>query len=78
MSQLFASENNGGSGNYYSITPYIVESDIHSEFSSIQDAITQAITDGAADATPKNIYVKPGTYAEDLTRAVITVTEYTQ
>ena len=51
-------------GTYYSLTPYIVGSDIHSQFSTIGAAITQAVTDGATAATPANIYVKPGTYVE--------------
>ena len=57
----------GGVGTYYSITPYIVGSDSHSQYSTIQAAINQAVTDGASDSTPKNIYVKPGTYTETLT-----------
>lgn len=57
------------SGTFYSITPYIVGPDVNSQYSTIQAAINQAITDGASDSTPKNIYVKPGTYTETLTGA---------
>lgn len=56
----------GGGGTYYSLTPYIVGSDVHSQFTTIQAAITQAIADGASDSVHKVIYVKSGTYAENL------------
>ncbi len=56
-------------GTYYSLTPYIVGSDIHSQFATISAAITQAVSDGATKTNQKNIYVKPGTYTEDLTMA---------
>lgn len=52
---------------FYSLTPYIVGSDANSEYNTIQAAITQAVADGASSATPKNIYIKPGTYTENLT-----------
>lgn len=47
---------------YYSLTPYIVGPDAHSQFFQIQDAINQAVADGMSSANPKNIYVKPATY----------------
>lgn len=53
-------------GAYFSLTPYIVGSDIHSQFTTIPAAITQAVTDGASAATPANIYVKPGTYTGNI------------
>jgi len=57
----------GGGGSYYSLTPYIVGSDSHSQYSTIQAAINQAVTDGASNTNLLNIYIKPGTYTEDLT-----------
>ena len=53
-----------GSGT--SISPYIV-GPTGSDFSTIQDAISAAITAGASDSNPANIYIKPGTYTENLT-----------
>ncbi|HEY5236085.1 MAG TPA: hypothetical protein VIJ14_07905 [Rhabdochlamydiaceae bacterium] len=59
----------GSASPYFSLTPYIVGSDVHSQFTTISAAITQAIADGASKTDPKNIYVKPGIYTEDLTLA---------
>lgn len=53
-------------GTYFSLTPYIVGADVHSQFTTIGAAITQAVTDGASAANPKNIYVKPGTYTGNI------------
>ena len=53
-----------GSGT--SISPYIV-GPTSSDFSTIQDAISAAIAAGASDNNPANIYIKPGTYNENLT-----------
>lgn len=57
---------------YYSLTPYIVgqTGDIHAQYTGvggIAAAIAQAVTDGASSSSPKNIYVKPGTYTTALT-----------
>lgn len=52
---------------YFSLTPYIVGSDIHSQYATISAAIAQAVADGASNTNQKNIYVKPGTYNENLT-----------
>ena len=54
---------------YYSLTPYIVGPDVHSQYSTIASAITQAVADGASTSNPKNIYIKPngGGYIENLT-----------
>ena len=54
---------------YYSLTPYIVGPDIHSQFATIGAAIAQAVTDGASISNPKNIYIKPksGGYVENFT-----------
>lgn len=54
---------------YYSLTPYIVGPDVHSEFSTIGAAITQAVADGASSVNPKIIHVKPTPigYTENLT-----------
>lgn len=54
------------SGGGRTISPYIVGS-TGSDFTTIQSAINQAVTDGAANTDPKNIYIKPGTYNENLT-----------
>lgn len=56
-----------GTGTFYSLSPYIVGSDIHSQFATIGAAITQAIADGASATNQKNIYIKPGTYNENIT-----------
>lgn len=48
-----------GSATYYSLTPYIVGTDVNSQYSTIQDAIT------AASGSSANIYVKPGTYSDN-------------
>lgn len=57
-------------GGYISLSPYIVGTDTHSGFSTIQDAINQAILDGAGISDVQNIYVKPkmdgSAYSEDL------------
>ena len=49
---------NGGAP-YYSLTPYIVGTDTHSQYATIAAAIAQAITDGASLSNPKNIHIKP-------------------
>ena len=49
-----------------SLSPYIVGA-TNSDFTTIQGAIDQAVTDGASQSTPANIYVKPGTYSENIT-----------
>lgn len=54
---------------YFSLTPYIVGTDSHSQFSTIQAAINQAVSDGAQVGNKKNIYIKPKAingYVEDL------------
>jgi hypothetical protein len=51
---------------YYSITPYIVGSDSHAQYTTISSAITQAVSDGASNTVQKNIYIKPGTYTESV------------
>lgn len=55
-----------GGGGGASLSPYIVGA-TGSDFTTIQSAIDQAVTDGAANTDPKNIYIKPGTYNENLT-----------
>lgn len=49
-----------------SLSPYIV-GPTNSDFTTIQAAITAAIAAGASDSNPINIYIKPGTYTENLT-----------
>ena len=55
------------SGSTASLSPYIVGTTGTSDFATIQGAITQAVADGASNAAQKNIYVKPGTYNENIT-----------
>lgn len=59
---------NGGSP-YISLTPYIVgqPGDIHAGYTTIQSAIDAAHAAGATSASPANVYIKPGTYNENLT-----------
>lgn len=57
----------GGGGGGASISPYIVGTTGTNDFTTIQAAINQAVSDGASSANKKNIYVKPGTYNENLT-----------
>ena len=54
---------------YYSLTPYIVGPDVHSQFTTIGAAIAQAVIDGVSAGKPANIYVKPqsGGYTENNT-----------
>lgn len=52
---------------YYSMSPYIVGSDTQSQYTTIQSAINQAVADGASASNVKQIYIKPGTYTENLT-----------
>lgn len=60
-----------GSLPYISISPFIVGTDIHSGYSTIQAAINAAQTAGATKNTPANVYIKPksdlSSYTEDLT-----------
>lgn len=48
---------------YFSLTPYIVGSDIHSQFTTISSAIAAGVSAGV----PFNVFVKPGTYTENIT-----------
>jgi hypothetical protein len=59
------------SGTYISLTPYIVGQvgDTHAGFTTIQSAITQAVTDGASFSNPKTVYIKNGTYIENISYA---------
>jgi hypothetical protein len=50
-----------------SISPYIVGTTGSSDFSTIPAAIAQALTDGASNSTPVNIYIKPGIYSDNFT-----------
>lgn len=54
------------SGGGTTLSPYIVGSS-SSDFTTIQAAINQAVADGASHSHPKNIYIKPGTYIENIT-----------
>lgn len=69
MSQIYKPGAGSGPGDYFSLSPYIVGSDVHSEYTTISSAITAAIADGASETNPKNIYIKPknGGYTENLT-----------
>ena len=53
----------GGGGT--TLSPYIVGA-TGSDFTTIQAAIEQAVTDGASKTNQKNVYVKPGTYNENI------------
>lgn len=64
--QLGATSGGGGGA---SLSPYIVGTTGTSDFLTIQAAINQAVTDGASSSSQANIYIKPGTYTEDLTLA---------
>lgn len=55
---------NAGAG--ITISPYIV-GPTGSDFPTIQGAISAAIAAGVSDDNPANIYIKPGTYTENLT-----------
>ncbi len=59
-------QGSGGSGSYVSIAPYVVGT-THSDFTTIGAAITAAITAGASNTNPYNIYIKPGVYTENIT-----------
>ena len=69
MSQVYVGNGSGGGGggSYYSLTPYIVGPDIHSQYATIGAAITAAIAAGASSTAPANIYIKPqsGGYTEN-------------
>lgn len=54
------------SGGGTTLSPYIVGA-TGSDFTTIQAAINQAVADGASSTDPKNIYIKPGIYNENLT-----------
>lgn len=54
------------SGEGTTLSPYIVGA-TGSDFTTIQAAIDQAVADGASHSTPKNIYIKSGSYTENLT-----------
>ncbi len=57
-----------GGGMGTSLSPYIVGATL-SDFTTISAAITQAVADGASNANEINIYIKPGTYTENVTLA---------
>lgn len=59
----------GGGGSTPSLSPYIVGTAGVNDFATIQGAINQAVTDGHASGNPANVYIKPGTYVEDLALA---------
>lgn len=55
--------------NLRDLSAYVVSASGDSEYTTISDAITQAVADGATDSNRATIYVKPGSYNEDLTLA---------
>jgi hypothetical protein len=57
----------GAGATYYSLTPYIVGTDIHSQYSTISAAIAAAFLAGVSSTNPANIYIKPknGGYTEN-------------
>ena len=62
-----------GGSQYISLSPFIVGTDVHSSYTTIQAAINAAVAAGATNANPLNVYIKPkvGTpnYVENLTLA---------
>ncbi len=54
---------------YYSLTPYIVGSDTHSQYSTLTAALAASVSAGVSSTNPSNIYVKPknGGYTENIT-----------
>ncbi len=54
---------------YYSLTPYIVGTDIHSQYTTVAAAIAAAVGAGVNTTNPANIYIKPksGSYTENVT-----------
>jgi hypothetical protein len=51
-------------------TAYVVGTDpLQARFTVIQNAINQAVADGATTANPQVVFIQPGTYTEDLTLA---------
>lgn len=46
--------------------PFIVGLDSNSNYGTIQSAIDAAVAAGAQDTHPINVFIKPGTYTEDL------------
>jgi hypothetical protein len=53
------------------VSPYVVDASTtigaRGTYTTIQAAITAAAADGAASATPLNVYIRPGTYTENPT-----------
>lgn len=64
---------NGGSNvfqiaNLLAVSPYVVGTNANIyNYTSIQTAITAAVTDGASATSPAIVYVTPGTYTQNLT-----------
>lgn len=57
----------GAGATYFSLTPYIVGPDVHSQYATIAAAIAAAVSAGASSTSPANIYIKPqsGGYTEN-------------
>ncbi len=58
-----------GGAPYFSLTPFIVGPDTHSQYHTIGTAISAAVAAGVSSSNPMNIYIKPqsGGYVEDIT-----------
>ncbi|MBS0654026.1 MAG: hypothetical protein JSR39_10945 [Verrucomicrobia bacterium] len=59
-----------GGSQYISLSPFIVGTDVHSSYTTIQAAINAAVAAGASISNPLNVYVKPkngSAYVENLT-----------
>tara|TARA_R110000868_G_scaffold121883_3_gene323332 strand:- start:709 stop:2004 length:1296 start_codon:yes stop_codon:yes gene_type:complete len=52
--------------NYRNVSNYVVSNDGLSEYSTIQSAIDQAVTDGADANNPALVWIYPGSYAESV------------
>lgn len=61
-----AGTNTIGLTNTRNVSKYVVSSDGLSQYTTIQSAINQAVTDGASAATPLLVWVLPGTYIENV------------
>lgn len=51
----------GANAPYFSLTPFIVGPDVHSQYSTIASAIAAVVSAGASSTSPANIYIKPQT-----------------
>lgn len=60
-----------GGGAYISLSPFIVGTDVHSGYATIAAGIAAAVTAGATNSTPQNVYIKPKVDGSAYTENVI-------